>query len=81
MAIPEDLIETILRRARERKLAWSVLSANGFVAPIGLNMIIIDRAPGGGRTGGISGEYTLRITDENGTVIEFSTFKGLGRAL
>jgi hypothetical protein len=62
MPISSDLFDTILQRAREGKLEWSELSDTGFIAPIGLNSIVIDQ----GRTRG----YTLRITNERGTVID-----------
>src|SRR5258708_1448493 len=70
MAVPSELIDTILTRTREGKLEWSELSRAGFTAPIGTNSITIDRVGGGG--------YVLRIANENGTVIERTTIEDRG---
>jgi hypothetical protein len=66
MAIPVELIGTILERTRERKLSWSELSSNGFTAPIMPNSLIIDRTVD--RRGSFT--YVLRIANEQGTVLE-----------
>lgn len=65
MAIPKDLIVTILERTRERKLSWSELSSTGFTAPIIPNSLIIDQTMD---RGDIS--YVLRIANKQGTVLE-----------
>ncbi len=65
MAILADLTRTILERSREGKLAWSELSDAGYIATIGGNSIVIDR----GRTGG----FALRITNEQGKMVENAT--------
>lgn len=62
MAVPSELVNTILVRTREGKLAWEELSLAGFLARVGQTIIIIDRSPGG--------HITLRITDEMGKIIE-----------
>jgi len=66
MALPQELIATILERTRESKLSWSELSSTGFTAPIKPNSLIIDRTVD--RRGDVT--YVLRITNEVGTVLE-----------
>jgi hypothetical protein len=65
MAIPTELIGTILERTRERKLSWSELSSTGFTAPIMPNSLIIDQTTD--RRGSV--EYVLRVANEQGTVL------------
>lgn len=69
MAIPTELIATILERTVERKLSWSELSNTGFTAPIMPNSLIIDQTVD--RRGSV--EYVLRIVNEQGTVLEATT--------
>lgn len=69
MAIPTELIGTILERTRERKLSWSELSSTGFTAPIRPNSLIIDQTSD--RRGSI--EYVLRIANEQGTVLDITS--------
>jgi hypothetical protein len=66
MAIPAELIGTILERTRERKLSWSELSSTGFTAPVMPNSLIIDQTID--RRGSV--EYVLRIANEQGTVLD-----------
>jgi hypothetical protein len=66
MAIPAELIATILERTRERKLSWSELSSTGFTSPITPNSLIIDRTVD--RRGSVT--YVLRIANEQGTVLD-----------
>jgi hypothetical protein len=66
MAIPAELIGTILERTRERKLSSSELSSTGFTAPILPNSLIIDQTTD--RRGSV--EYVLRIANEQGTVLD-----------
>jgi hypothetical protein len=73
MAIPAELIGTILERTRERKLSWSELSSTGFTAPIMPNSLIIDQTTD--RRGNF--EYVLRIANEQGTVLD-TTSEDLG---
>jgi hypothetical protein len=72
MAIPAELIGTILERTRERKLSWSELSSTGFTAPILPNSLIIDQTTD--RRGSV--EYVLRIANEQGTVIDITSEDG-----
>jgi hypothetical protein len=63
MALPSELVNTILARTREGKLTWEELSLAGFLTRVGQTMIIIDR-PRGDRL------PSMRITDESGKVLE-----------
>lgn len=62
MAVSSELVNTILMRTREGKLGWEELSMTGFLARVGQTMIVADRSR--------SGDLTLKITDENGKVLE-----------
>ncbi|SRR5271170_6560920 len=64
MAVSSELVNTVLERTREGKLTWEELSLTGFLTRVGQTMIIIDR-PHGGVT-----RPLMRITDENGKVLE-----------
>jgi hypothetical protein len=72
MAIPAELIGTILERTRERNLSWSELSSTGFTASILPNSLIIDQTTD--RRGSV--EYVLRIANEQGTVIDITSEDG-----
>lgn len=63
MAVPSELVNTILARTREGKLGWEELSLTGFLTRVGQTMIIIDR-PRADRL------PSMRITDESGKVLE-----------
>lgn len=65
MAILPDLIKTILQRTREEKLNWTELSDRGYIVSIGANSIVIDKERQGG--------YAIRITNEQGKMIEAIT--------
>jgi hypothetical protein len=67
MAVPSELVNTILARTREGKLSWEELSSSGFLTRVGQTMIVIDRS----RSDGVP---YLRITDESGKVLETIEF-------
>ena len=62
MAIPSELVNSILARTSERKLFWQELSSTGFLTHVGETMIIVDQMRGG--------ILYLRIADPSGKVIE-----------
>jgi hypothetical protein len=62
MAVSSELVNTILARTREGKLAWEELSQTGFLARVGQTMIIVDRPR--------NEDPFLRVTDEFGKILE-----------
>jgi hypothetical protein len=63
MAVAAELPETILTKTREGKLDWERLSSGGFVARIANAALAVDRIRN-------TGDITLRITNEEGLVVE-----------
>ena len=63
MAVPSELVNTVLARTREGKLIWEELSLSGFLTRVGQTMIIIDRPRG-------DMPPSMRITDDSGKILE-----------